>query len=353
LVGGDSIRAAHAVKVVLNGITNPGTMSANVTLSVATTSDPSAATSGPYAIGVGPPPPVTAPPVPNTGPPTATGSKNAGFSGTVNPEGLQTTAHFAYGLDAKYRAPGDTVIYDQATPEQPVGSDSSSHAVSASVTGLVPNALYHVKLVATNSDGTISGQDQTFMTASDPTPPVPVLGKTVNVAPVSGTVFVKLPGASAAADRGLMKGVGFTPLTEARQLPSGTQVDSRFGFLKLIAAAAASQHIGKTQSVTLGGGLYKLSQARTGITKGLTTFSLLEGDFAGARPTPAAAIRRPTARSRMPRSAAASCRPCTRVGMAGSGRGAATAPALCVARSGIRPTAATALSRSCAAARST
>ena len=225
----------------------------------------------------------SAAPVPSTGPPAAAGSKDAGFSGTVNPEGLQTTAHFEYGLDPKYRAPGDTTIYDQRTPDQIVGADSSPHNVTATVAGLVPNAMYHVRLVATNVAGTTPGQDKTFMTARDVAPlPPPTLGKTVDVAPQSGVVFIKLPGHGASSDRALTKGGGFSPLTEARQLPSGTQVDSRFGSLKLIAAAASSQHIGKTQSVTLGGGLFGLAQARSGISKGLTTFSLLEGDFAGA-----------------------------------------------------------------------
>ena len=255
--------------------------SGTVDVTVTTGAGTSAIGAGDQFTFVSPPPPTA--PVPSTGPPTATGSKDAGFAGTVNPEGLQTAAHFEYGLDAKYRAPGDTAIYDQRTPDQTVGSDSSPHSVTASVTGLVPNAVYHVRLVATNAAGTISGQDKTFMTAADVAPlPVPKLGKTVNIRPLTGLVFIKLPGPGAASDRGLTKGAGFMPLTEARQLPSGTKVDSRFGSLRLIAAAASSQHIGKTQSVTLSSGLFGLTQARTGINKGLTTFSLLEGDFAGA-----------------------------------------------------------------------
>lgn len=108
-----------------------------------------------------------------------------------------------------------------------------------------------------------------------------MLGKTFNAAPVSGLVLIKLPGKHAAADR-LVKGTGFVPLTEVRRLPAGTQVDARLGSLKLIAAAASSQQIGKTQSGTFRGGLFGLSQSRTGIQKGLTTLTLLEGDFRGA-----------------------------------------------------------------------
>ena len=230
-----------------------------------------------------PPPPASAKPVATTSAPSVQGSTQAGFSGDVNPGGLPTTAHFEYGLDPSYSTPGGPILYDQQTPDQPVGSDSSPHNVTASATGLIPNAVYHVRLVATNSDGTSYGPDKKFNTAADVAPlPPPLLGKTFNAAPQGGIVFVKLPGHHPAAD-GLAKGQGFIPLTQARQLPSGTQVDARQGSMKLIAAAASAQHIGKTQSVQLGGALFTLTaQARSGPTKGLTTFSLLADTFSGA-----------------------------------------------------------------------
>ncbi len=221
------------------------------------------------------------PPAASTDTPTVQGSAAAGFSGSVSPNGQPTTAHFEYGLDPKYSGGGDTV-FDHQTPDQTLPADFGSHPISATVSGLVPNAVYHVRVVATNSTGTTQSDDQIFTTGSDPAPPPPVLGKMVDATLVSGVVLIKLPGAHTAADAALAKGTGFIPLTEARQLPTGTQVDSRLGSLRLIAAAAASQHIGKTQSATLGGGLFKVTQARSGIVKGLTTFSLLEGDFPGA-----------------------------------------------------------------------
>jgi hypothetical protein len=214
-----------------------------------------------------------------SGPPSVNGTRTAGFSGSVNPEGLPTTAHFEYGLDSKYQLGS---IYGQRTPEQQVGSDTTVHSISTAVSGLVPNALYHVRIVATNNLGTTDGPDQTFRTAADPAPPSPTLGKTFNAIPSGGLVYVRLPGKHAAAD-GIMKGVGFIPLTEARQLPPGTIVDARQGGLKLVAAAAAVQHIGKTQNGTFSSGLFKISsQARSGIQKGLTTLTLQEDIFPGA-----------------------------------------------------------------------
>ncbi|HME02535.1 MAG TPA: hypothetical protein VKG38_05830, partial [Solirubrobacteraceae bacterium] len=66
--------------------------------------------------------------------------------------------------------------------------------------------------------------------------PAPVLGKTVNVEPVSGTVFVKLPSVHPTSTGGrhsalisLHKGAGFIPLTEARQVPVGSTLDTTEG----------------------------------------------------------------------------------------------------------------------------
>jgi hypothetical protein len=232
---------------------------------------------------------VSAAPGLTPGPPVVAGAHDASFTATINPNGLLTTVHFEYGLDPSLLGlPGSAVVYDQRTSDQQVGPDFANHTVTASVTGLLPNATYHVRAVASNGAGTVAGPDQTFKTATDPPPPRPVLGKQINVFPVSGLVFIKLPG-SATSDRiggrllgraTLTKGVGFIPLTEARQLPTGTQVDARQGRLRLQAAAATKR--GKLQNGTFNGGLFKLTQDRSGLTKGLTTLSLLEGAFPGA-----------------------------------------------------------------------
>ena len=52
--------------------------------------------------------------------------------------------------------------FTQFTATQTIGSDFSNHAVSASVSGLVPNELYDVQLVATNSAGTTYGPVETL-----------------------------------------------------------------------------------------------------------------------------------------------------------------------------------------------
>jgi hypothetical protein len=186
----------------------------------------------------------------------------AAFSGTVDPNGLLTTAHWEYGLDPAYRGPGFSGnIFDQSTSAQVVGSDTSSHAFSASVTNLIPNAVYHVRLVASNSAGTTISQEQTFMTPKAPAPPPPVLGKTVNAAPV-GKVYVLVNGK-------------FVALTQAQQLPSGAVVDALKGSINITASTGQK---GKTVTGTFGGAVFKLIQAHNG----LTTLNLVEGAFSGA-----------------------------------------------------------------------
>jgi hypothetical protein len=207
---------------------------------------------------------ISAPPALIASAPSAEGSVRAGFSGLVNPEGLPTTAHFEYGLDPSLRAsPGQR--YDQRTADQRVGSDFVSHPLGASVAGLIPNARYHVRLVATNSAGVTYGQDQSFITKKDPKPSPPVLGRTENAAPVSGTVFV-------------LSGGRLAPLTEARQIRSGAEIDALHGTVSLTSAIGR----GKTQTGRFGGAVFKVTQDKAGASKGLTTLTLVNNAFKGA-----------------------------------------------------------------------
>jgi hypothetical protein len=202
------------------------------------------------------------------GSPTTTTSSGGTASGTVNPKSQATTAFFQYGLDPSYRGPGaDTTLYDQSTPVQQVGSDSASHTVSAPLTGLVPGALYHIRLVATNSAGTTFGSDVTFTTAAAPAPSPPVLGQSQNAQPVSGTVFIRLPSGA------------FVKLTGNQQIPNGAEIDALGGSLKITTATAKK---GKTQQGVFGGAVFKLTQASGGASRGLATLAIVEGAFGGA-----------------------------------------------------------------------
>ncbi len=79
---------------------------------------------------------------------------SATLNATVNPNNLSTTVQFEYGTTTSY---GSMMT---ATPSPVTGASAVS--VSAGLTGLTPNTLYHFRVVATNSAGTNNGDDQTF-----------------------------------------------------------------------------------------------------------------------------------------------------------------------------------------------
>jgi hypothetical protein len=213
------------------------------------------------------------------GAPTVTAT-SASFVALVNPNGSLTTAQFQFSLDPRYSSLAD---FAQTTPLQTVGGDFANHVVSATVTGLVPNALYHVHLVASNKNGQTIGPDVTFKTNAAPAPGAPVLGRSFNLAPVSGLVLVKVNGV-------------FVPLTQLRQFPKNTVIDALGGTLRVITAVPGGhpahdatkgkkhkgKHKGKgktaTQSGTFGGAIFKVTQARNG----LATLTLVENAFTGA-----------------------------------------------------------------------
>ncbi len=223
------------------------------------------------------PPPTSAPTPVSTGAPTVTSGSSAVVSGSATPNGLSTTGRWIYGLDASYRGPGFSGnVYDQSTSSQNVGSDYTSHTVSFPLTGLMPNSVYHVKFVATNSDGTTVGPDQTFTTPAASLPAVPPAGKE-NFIP-HGKLFVLVNGQ-------------FVKLTGAVTLPSGTVVDAQNGSLTLVSsslgggqATDAKAKKGKKPKVkktktytgTFTGGVFKVTQTESGPSKGLTTLTIMD-----------------------------------------------------------------------------
>jgi hypothetical protein len=231
------------------------------------TSAPSAADHYTYAGAA-----TTSAPVSKTSPVGAIGPDSAELVATVNPRGLATTVHFEYGGDDATGATAAAATLDQRTPDQTVDPDFADHTVTAEVASLTPNSTYHVRAVATNAKGTTTGDEVTFTTASDAPPPPPVLGRAFNAQPVTGRVFVLLPtsAGSGQARASAAKGNGFIPLTEARQLPVGTEFDAAAGSVRLTTAAATR---GRVLSGTFGSGVFKLLQNRR--ARGLSELSLV------------------------------------------------------------------------------
>jgi hypothetical protein len=120
-----------------------------------------------------------------------------------------------------------------------------------------------------------------FKTAADPPPPPPVVGKAVNVVPVSGRVLIKPPPGvsltlldprdSLARIAALVKGSGFVPLTEARQIPVGSTLDTSAGVVRLVSASGVKR---KTYTGEFQNAIFKVLQARRGRERGLTELRL-------------------------------------------------------------------------------
>ena len=109
---------------------------------------------------------------------TTTATLNA----VVNANGMSTTVTFQYGLDLSY---GSTITADQS----PV-TGSTNTAVNAAIDGLTNGITYHYRVKATNTGGTVFGEDRTFTTGV--APPTVATGAASNInatsAELNGTV---------------------------------------------------------------------------------------------------------------------------------------------------------------------
>jgi streptogramin lyase len=198
----------------------------------------------------------------------------ATLAGMVNPQGASTTYHFDWGSTTAYGNQAPTI-------DGAVGSDSTEHSLSQTLTGLTPGATYHYRIVASDCEGCTSGttygSDVTFTTQADsvgtstpavtgspnlralvsPTVAPPLLGKTAVAGAISGVVLVRVPGAT-----------GPVPLGPSQNIPIGSMIDAQHGVVRLTTAVNTA---GKLQSATLWHGSFAVGQ-RPGA--GMTTFTL-------------------------------------------------------------------------------
>ena len=125
-------------------------------------------------------PSATSAPTATTGAVDDATSIGASLTGTVNPNGAETTYYFEYGTSPNYGA---------TTPPVDVGSGSDPVSITYPLAGLTPGDTYHYRLVATNIDGDSYGQDATFQTNAEPsvtTGPATTLSSTSES--LSGTI---------------------------------------------------------------------------------------------------------------------------------------------------------------------
>jgi hypothetical protein len=90
----------------------------------------------------------------------------ATMEATIVPEGKATTFHIQYISEAQFKQDGETFGSGTlTTPESAsIGEDFSEDRVSATVTGLEVETAYRFRVIATNSDGTATGETNAFTT---------------------------------------------------------------------------------------------------------------------------------------------------------------------------------------------
>ncbi|HLP20349.1 MAG TPA: T9SS type A sorting domain-containing protein, partial [Chitinophagales bacterium] len=115
-----------------------------------------------------------------TTPATNVASTTATLNGTVNANGNSTAVTFEYGTTTAY---GQTAT---ATPSTVTGSTTTN--VSANISGLVANTLYHFRVKGVNGGGTANGSDLTFTTLAAGNVCTPDAGTTSGLGPVSSNV---------------------------------------------------------------------------------------------------------------------------------------------------------------------
>ena len=103
-------------------------------------------------------------PTVTTSPATLITTTSATLNGSVNPNGSSTTAWFEWGTSS-------TLSTYTQTPNQSIGSGTTSQAISASLSGLIPDTTYYYRVAASNTAGTQRGSILSFTTLSiSPTP---------------------------------------------------------------------------------------------------------------------------------------------------------------------------------------
>jgi hypothetical protein len=81
------------------------------------------------------------------------------LTGSLNPNGRDTSYYFQYGLTRQYG--GQTAIAD-------AGASTHGVSVSSPIAGLQPLTVYHYRLIAVNGAGATIGADRTLLTAKVP-----------------------------------------------------------------------------------------------------------------------------------------------------------------------------------------
>ena len=95
-----------------------------------------------------------------TEPATDITPNTAVLNAAMDPDGMETTYHFEYGLDTDYNVKSESLDAGAGTGVQSVPG--------IEVEKLQPGTLYHYRVVAVNELGATHGQDRTFVSGASP-----------------------------------------------------------------------------------------------------------------------------------------------------------------------------------------
>ncbi|MDB6036067.1 MAG: hypothetical protein JWM16_6405, partial [Verrucomicrobiales bacterium] len=123
----------------------------------------------------------TAAPMVTTLPASSLTTSNAALDGRVNPNGLNTTTYFRYGL---------TTNYGSYSATNTLAATNITLSVSNLISSLWPSTTYYFQLVGVNSAGTSVSADTTFATrdSAAPATTLPATSVTASNATLHGTV---------------------------------------------------------------------------------------------------------------------------------------------------------------------
>ena len=213
----------------------------------------------------------------NGGPGTATGV-------TLTNTPPAGSAFVSAGVAASVRTPAGGADACTSPPAGPLSCTLGTLAAGAVVTVTHVVRLGSARVASNSAQVAAASTDPA--TANNATAgqlqvglPPPVLGRSANAAPVSGTVLVRLPGSNR-----------FVPLTAGTQLPMGTVVDTRRGRVSLQTARGG----GPVDTAQFYQGQFRLFQART--AGSFTELRLFGGSFA----TCPRGLRQPAQRGKPP-----------------------------------------------------
>jgi len=198
--------------------------------------------------------------------------------------GHQESPRHVLSVTVASGGPSLTIKSEQGRSGYEVG-EAASVSIVASGPGLTSDPTAAHVPISTTTPGTFSvarsaanACGTTTASFSYTVIPPPVLGKTANVDLVSGKVYVAVPSTTYSsftpgletAVESLSKGLKFVPLTEARQVPIGSTLETTAGVARITTATGK----GKTQSGEFGAGIFKLLQNRK--QKGLTEMNIID-----------------------------------------------------------------------------